>query len=413
MVHFQVHRMVHRMVHLFNLQPNTDMASIKQRKNTWYAVWYERGSQVVKSTNIKVGTAKDKKLAQSAADTMEQAAKGNITVAAALDALRKLSSTLGIGKKLPTIKEFFDNVEILGSESNRTNVKRSISLFLNHLGSDIHQPLDLLTGAQCRSFIEEQLKRVSIGTVRLYRSQLKTAIDTAVQDEIITRNPFDLVSLKRIAAKTNTSTLKRLPFTIDEIRTLIKRAPAPWKQIILLCILTGGQRIGDIVTMKWEQIDWKNGLILIRTKKTGRDIATPITDAVKRLLEPLYSPNNTFIFPDMAVRYSRSKGAPSAEFLSMLKAYGIVNESNIHTSVSNRKMSDKSFHSLRHSVVSMLRVNADFTTDLIRETVGHDSEEVERGYFTPSVEAKRSVINFLAEQITPTTQRSEGYFYAT
>jgi hypothetical protein len=50
----------------------------------------------------------------------------------------------------------------------------------------------------------------------------------------------------------------------------------------------------------------------------------------------------------------------------------------------------------------MLRVNPSFTTDLIRDTVGHDCEAVERNYFTADVSAKRSVIDFLAKQISLT-----------
>lgn len=73
-----------------------------------------------------------------------------------------------------------------------------------------------------------------------------------------------------------------------------------------------------------------------------------------------------------------------------------------------KRISDKSFHSFRHSVVSMLRVNANFTSDLIRETVGHDSEAIERGYFTPAIEAKRTIIDYLAEKIAPTADIGEG-----
>jgi len=45
-----------------------------------------------------------KKLAQNAADAMECAAKGNISVSAAIDSLRKVAETIGMSSAMPTVK---------------------------------------------------------------------------------------------------------------------------------------------------------------------------------------------------------------------------------------------------------------------------------------------------------------------
>lgn len=379
------------------------MASVKLRNSTWYAVWYTNGKQIVKSTNVKAKGDKEKKLAQAAADAMEQAAKGNITMSAAMDALRKVSATVGFKTKIPTVKEYLTHYRPTGSESHISNVKRAIKLFCDFLSTELYQPLDMLSVQTCRAFIEAQTKRVSVTTAGTYKSYLQNAIQLAVEDEIIPRNPFSLVSMKRISSKDTKTAMKRLPFTVEEIQQIIKKTVYPWQQIVLLCVLTGGQRLGDIVTMRWKQVDWEKGMIVMRTLKTGKLIATPITNEIKNLLFPLYKKTEEYIFPEMAARYMRSKGSPSSEFTSILKVLGIIKEENIHTGAGNRKLSDKTFHSLRHSVVSMLRVNSSFSSDLIRETVGHDSEEVERNYFTASLDSKRNIIDFLAQQITPTS----------
>lgn len=378
------------------------MASIKLRKNTWYAVWYENGRHVMKTTNIKAKGDKERKLAQTTADTLEQAARGNIPLQQAMGAIRKLACTLGMKQAIPTIKDYLTNHKPCGSDSHRSNARRAFKMFLEFLDADAYLPLDMLTVKHCREFIEAQLNRVAVGTVKTYKSSLQTAFQIAMEDELIERNPFSLVTFKRLSGKYDSTVIKRQPFTMQEIHTIIKHAVYPWKQIVMLCILTGGQRLGDIVCMKWSQIHWRERFIVIKTMKTGKNLITPLTNALESLLKPLYCQSEEYIFPDAATRYSRSKGCLSAEFVSLLKVLGIINLSNIHTGAGDRKISDKSFHSLRHSVVSMLRVNPSFTSDLIRETVGHDCEEVERGYFSPSIEAKRSVIDFLAQQITPT-----------
>lgn len=378
------------------------MATVKLRKNTWYAVWYENGRHIMKTTNIKAKGEKEKKLAQNAADALEQAAKGNITMTQAIGAMKKIACTLGLQKKLPSVQEYLTSYRPTGSESHISNIKRAIKSFLKFLDSDAYLPLDLLTAKHCRDFIESLFNKLSIGTIRTCRSHLYTAFQIALEDEMIERNPFALVSMKRLSHNAKNTSLQRQPFTMQEIRTIIAKSVYPWKHIVILCILTGGQRLGDIACMKWSQVKWEEGVIVIRTMKTGKVIASPITNSIKRLLWPLYSKHEEYVFPESAARYMRSKGSLSCEFVAMLKGMGIVTESNIHISVSKREMSNKSFHSLRHSVVSMLRINPSFTSDLIRETVGHDSEAVERGYFSPSIEAKRSVIDFLAQQISPT-----------
>jgi integrase len=378
------------------------MASIKLRKKTWFAIWYDNGRQVMRTTNIRARGEREKKLAQNAADAMEQAAKGNIPVSQAMGALRKIATTLGFAKKIPSIAEYLRDYKIPGKESHQNNVKRTINLFLEHLGFESRLTLDLLTPRHCRDFIEKQLKRVSLGTAKIYKSNLQNAFQIAVEDEIIERNPFSLVSMKRVSSKNDSIVLKRKPFTMEEIKLMINIFPAPWRELVILCVLTGGQRLGDIACLKWSQIKWDEGIIVIRTMKTGKVIATPITNALKEVLTPLYNKYEEYVLPEAARRYTRSRGALSAEFVSLLKAAGIVDKTNIHLGAECRQLSDKSFHSLRHSVVSMLRVNPSFTTDLIRDTVGHDCEAVERNYFTADVSAKRSVIDFLAKQISLT-----------
>ena len=40
-----------------------------------------------------------------------------------------------------------------------------------------------------------------------------------------------------------------------------------------------------------------------------------------------------------------------------------------------------------------------FSPDAIRDTIGHDSEEVERGYFTGTLTMRRNVLAALAEGV--------------
>ena len=52
-----------------------------------------------------------------------------------------------------------------------------------------------------------------------------------------------------------------------------------WRPLILSALYTG-QRLGDLVTLTWSQIDFNRKEILFRTEKTGRRMAIPACDTL-------------------------------------------------------------------------------------------------------------------------------------
>ena len=327
------------------------MASLKLRKYTWYAVWTQNGKQVVRTTNIKAKGAKEKKLAQNTADAMEATAKGNMAVSSAVDSIRKAAETLGMASTMPTVKEYLLNYEPSGREHNKRNCKRAISIFLDVIGVDAFK------------LIPEGAQRAT----------------------------------------------ERVPFTMDEMRTIVNKFPYPWSQLALTSYLTGGQRLGDIATLKWSSVDFEKKVIQIRTSKTGKHITSPLVPMLEIVLKSLYKEGEEYVFPGVAQLHTRSRGKLSVEFTGLLKAHGILEVSAAATTGDRRPVSPKSFHSIRHTVVSQMRCNPAITSDLSREIVGHDSEAVERGYFTAPSQAKLDAFDFLCKQLTPASpQDDEG-----
>lgn len=387
------------------------MASLKLRNNTWYAVWTQNGKQIVRTTNIKAKGAKEKKLAQNAATTMEAASKGNISVASAIDALRKTAETLGMSASMPSVKEYFTDFKPGGKANNCSNYARAAAMFLDFLGISAYKRLDLLTSQQCKDFFARELNRVSFGTVKHYKSMLTAALNAAVREGTIDRNPMSAVQLHNMIPEGTKRATDRQPFSMDEMRIIINKFPYPWAQLALTSYLTGGQRLGDIATLKWESIDFKQKIIHIRTAKTGKDITSPLVPLLEITLLALrdeQNKNEKYVFPASAQLYTRSKGSISVEFTRLLKAYGILPSHKQTTTGDRRPISPKSFHSIRHTVVSQMRCNPAITSDLSREIVGHDSEAVERGYFTAPTQAKLDAFAFLCKQLTPASDADEG-----
>lgn len=380
------------------------MSRLKKRGGTWYADFEINGTRVVKTTGIKVGDdpKASRAAAQMQAETMERVANGNMSLNMALDAVRAMARSTGMATCAPSIKEYLTKLyKPRGGDANVAGYKRAATLLCEFLGDLANRPLDQLTVSECTEFLQHRLKHVSYGTVGLHKSLLSTAFNAAVADDIISKNPFSYTRLDHIAPRDMPRKLKRLPFTSQEMHIMLTQFASPWKELVAVSFLTGGQRIGDVCRLPWSGVDFISGLVTINPQKTGyagQTIVAPMIAPLRAILERMYKPGEEYVFPELRDMYESSRGSVSTQFTAMLRAYGI--ESKIDKSRgAGRAFSEKSFHSIRHTVVSMLRSSNRFSQDLARQIVGHNSEAVEREYFTADMSSKQAGIEYLFSQV--------------
>lgn len=380
------------------------MSRLKKRGGTWYADFEINGTRVVKTTGIKVGDdpKASRAAAQMQAETMERVANGNMSLNMALDAVRAMARSTGMATCAPSIKEYLTKLyKPRGGAANVAGYKRAATLLCEFLGDLANRPLDQLTVSECTEFLQHRLKHVSYGTVGLHKSLLSTAFNAAVADDIISKNPFAYTRLDHIAPRDMPRKLKRLPFTSQEMHIMLTKFASPWRELVAVSFLTGGQRIGDICRLPWSGVDFIAGLVTINPKKTGyagQTIVAPMIAPLRAVLESLYKPGEEYVFPELHDMYESSRGSVSTQFTAMLRAYGIVSKID-KSQGAGRGFSEKSFHSIRHTVVSMLRSSNQFSQDLARQIVGHNSEAVERAYFTADISSKQAGIEYLFNQV--------------
>ncbi len=396
------------------------MAGITIRGGIYYAVWRQDGKNVCRSTGVPVkqagiSPAASKKLARDAAHLMERAAKGETPVSAAVDAIRRTAYASGAGEDMPSVETYLRGFQATAGAKTEQNRRRAFSVFLEYLGSGAGMRLDALTPAHIRGFISWALERVSRGTVGLYRQTLAAAFNRAVDDDILLKSPMPrTLNLKREAAAQNPElgddATKRLPFTPEEIRLMIDHFPAPWCDMVLVSFLTGGQRLGDICRLRWNSVDFRAGTISFATQKTGHALRLPMVDALAarlRMIEREQGGAQEYVFPYMARRHLIQSGSISTEFTALLKAWGIVQDAPADATLKGRRrrVSPKSFHSIRHSFVSFGRSDATLTPDMVRDVVGHKSEAIEREYYTGSMAQRAAVLDSMAALIDPAARK--------
>ena len=144
-----------------------------------------------------------------------------------------------------------------------------------------------------------------------------------------------------------------------------------------------GQRPGDLAKLTWRAVDLESEEIAFTTRKTGRRIVLPLVQPLSDYLSSLPAADDpdAFVFPQAAS--AKRTGSLSNQFREILVSAGLAAPRD-HGKTgkgrsSARETSEISFHSLRHSAVTMLKASG-VSDVLAREIVGHESAAVSRQY---------------------------------
>ena len=359
------------------------MAGIIKKDNTYYAIFYANGRKIKRSTGVKVKqtgytTRQLENMARQQADRLEAISSGDALVDRQIDALRAAAEAAGSGAKVPTAYDYISNFKPAGGMQNVSNAKRAHEQFLQYLRTDATKRLDRITRDMCQGFIDQQAKDRSAGTVKKFRGHLACVFNTAVRDGLLTRSPWAGVKLPKA------DTVHHEPFTREQIRTLFTKLPPLWQDMVKFCIYSGGQRLGDVATMKWSCIDLQNGIIRFSSNKTGLKIENPILPPLLNRLKEIKAAageREEYVFPHMAYTYKTGRGHLSTEFTTLLKSLRMYRQTEPPEGGRKRKGVLTSFHSLRSFMVSSLN-NIGIPSRLVKAIVGHaDKSDVEGEYY--------------------------------
>lgn len=387
------------------------MASLFKRDSSkyWYASWRSGNRKRLVSTKVPIRGAvingiketpsQARSRAQIVADGYEAADKEGMHSVKVKTTIATLAH--GVATSEPSIKEYLTNyLESRTGQLSRSsiiNTQTAIKLFLAHLGRRADNPISSVRRADANAFVNEQIKMVRHGTVRKYIGTISPAFMAAMDEELIDKNPFFRV---KIPESSTLGEVSKEAFTVEEVHKMLQVLPSEWCSMVICCIYMGGQRLGDVATLTWDQIDMEQGIIALKTAKTGRFLRIPIVDPLRRHLASLHR-TGEYIHPIIAEKYLRRGAAyVSYQFRTELEYAGIVPKLESIKGARARSVSPKTFHCLRATAATLLHT-AGVDAALAREVVGHDSEAVHQLYIRPDDEQRRAALEKLAEAMTP------------
>jgi integrase len=124
-----------------------------------------------------------------------------------------------------------------------------------HLGAI---ELQKLKPAQVRNWHGLLLKRgLSPGTARLAHQVLRRALSRAVEDEAVSRNVASGVSAPKVEAE------EVAILNVDQINEVLSKLDGHWLHPIATLALGTGMRRGELLALRWEDIDFNNAAITI------------------------------------------------------------------------------------------------------------------------------------------------------
>lgn len=117
--------------------------------------------------------------------------------------------------------------------------------------------------------------------------ELSAIWETLIRRGLIKDNPW-----KHTRPKSNTEEQKTgRSFTAGEVRAILRASEAtPWLHTAILIALYTGLRQGDVLSLKWECVDLRDGLISLmpsKTKRFKRKVSIPIHPALAAHLSGL------------------------------------------------------------------------------------------------------------------------------
>jgi integrase len=290
------------------------------------------------------------------------------------------------------LEEWLHDMERQISVSTFKSYSAICKRFTAHLEKKCSDSISKITINDIRGYRDNIANQFSSGTVNNHLTMLRMAFDSALQQDILDKNPAKLV--KNLARKDKQ---ERRPFTPDELKALLAVAPPDWTTAILIGLYTG-LRLGDVIALQWEQVDLSEKTFTLVTQKTGRTVINPIATPLLRhliKLEPGRSKTGAIC---AGLRIKDTKNLSNV-FNALLAEAGLVEKKNYRTYKANgkrRQYAGLSFHSLRHTTTSMLK-NSGATSAVAGDVVGHDSEAMQRNYTKIDVETKRKALDKLPD----------------
>ncbi|WP_346187116.1 tyrosine-type recombinase/integrase [Rubritalea halochordaticola] len=384
-----------------------------KKSQYWYARFMDHnGKRRNRSTKVRikgatpVETRDNKKLALKIADEFEAAARTRRTALQARRAMAELTEEI-MGKDMSG-KSLSEHVESWLARKQGEVAKSTYIFYKSAVGRfqsfiDAMKLADgdiaFITPEHILQYREHRRNEVAAKTVNHELKCLRMLFKAAKKAHLIADDPTEFVDTIR-----EEKVKVRRGFTIDEVKSVLAVADDEWRSMIFFGLYTG-QRLSDISKLTWRNVDLERNEVRLVTEKTGKSLRIPIASPLREHIESLPVTDD----PDQPIHariydkfmQSRRTSNISNEFANLLYQAGLRAEKVSHNKRKDatemggrRRTHELSFHSLRHTAVTLLH-DAGVPMQVAQTLIGHDDKAMHELYIGVGQEALNEAANKL------------------
>lgn len=345
----------------------------------------------------------DKKKAQRLAEEFEKASRSKRTLRQAQAVLDRLHAELG-GEPVSrlSLREFA--AQWLSAKTPELapatlrSYRGGVSQLLEHLGPRADAPLTEITKADLLAYRNQlsSVVKLSARTVNSHLSLLKLLFKSARRDGVLVDNPAEFVGSLKARSGSN-----RRSFTLAELQAVLSVSDDEWRSLILFGLYTG-QRLSDLASLSWSNIDLERDEVRLVTRKTGRSMVIPMAQALRSHLDSIPAGDH----PDAplhprachTLNQSGKATALSNQFADLLAQAGLrdkrIPRSHQSRGIGHsgrREVNQLSFHSLRRTATTWLH-EAGVADAVAQSLIGHSSKAVHDTYVSVGREALNKAV---------------------
>ncbi len=263
--------------------------------------------------------------------------------------------------------QFQDMTDKYLKEHAHSRDSRTVKTLLNFFSGYVIYQIKTKAIAEYRSM---RLKTVKPATVYQELALLRRMFNVAIKEwEWCKDNP-----VSRLSFSVGNRNARDRWLTIEEEKLLLEKATNPdWLRSLLMVALHTGMRRGEILDLRWQNVDLLNRLIRIVKSKNGEKRSIPMSNTLVNL------------FKSMTVRDISGRVFPISGS-SLRHAFDKTAE--------KAKLEDFRFHDLRHTFATRLVQNG---VDLykVKELLGHKTITMTMRYAHHYPESLRSSVEVL------------------
>ena len=275
-----------------------------------------------------------------------------------------------------------------------------IGKFTGFLGARADLQMTEITTEDIVGFRNHGSKVVSAKTVNHDLKALRMIFQAALQERVISESPCEFVKATKAGPKN-----KKAPFTIPQLQALIAVADPEWQSMIRFGLYSG-QRISDLATLTWRNVDLQTFQVRLVQRKTNKPVIIPIKDTplLPYLMAQAGDDPNAPVHPRAFAAFSRNRrsGTLSNQFSALLAQAGLCEKAPHRKTEGGagrsgaRTVRELGFHSLRHTMITM-GAELGVPKEVIMALAGHDSEAMSQHYTNVGLDSLEKAVGALPQ----------------